>query len=113
MVLEGFLQPNETTQYHAPTRVEYQGEEGFDFYITNSRLIWHRTKGRVFKKEALIAAVKENIREVKYEERGLISKKASIKLMTKDEKSREIIGSRSTIRAIYSEMQAYMTEPGN
>lgn len=109
MALQDFLRPGEIIQYRSPTPVEYQGDK-YDFYVTNARLMWHTRKGLIFKKDSFVAAVKEHVTEIRYEEKGLILKKAFIKVLMRD-RTLEFAGSPSTIRAIYSEMQPYMPEP--
>lgn len=109
MALEDFLRPDETIQYRSLTAVEYQGDS-YDFYITNARLIWHKRKGLVFKKDKFVAAVKEHVTEIRYEEKGLVRKKAFITVVMGN-KEHPFTGSIPNMRAIYSEMQPYMPEP--
>lgn len=107
MALEDFLRPSESIQYRSPGLVEYQGEK-YDFYISNARLMWHRRKGLIFKKDAFVAAALESVREISYKEKGTFSKKATITFEMKEGIKRQITGSPASIRAIYSEIQPFM-----
>lgn len=110
MALEDFLRPSESIQYRSPTPVEYQGEKYY-FYITDARLLWYRRKGLIFKKDAFVAAALESVREITYKEKGLFSKKATIRFDMKEGNKREFVGKPSSIRAIYSEIQPFLMKP--
>ena len=110
MALEDFLQPSESIQYRSSEEIEYQGEKYY-FYITNVRLMWHKRKGRIFKKDAFVAAALESVREISYKETGLINKKATIKIDMKEGTSRSFTSKPASIRAIYSEIQPFLMKP--
>lgn len=106
MPLEDFLAPGESIHYRSPTKVEYQGDL-YGFYITDRRLIWHKREGLVLKKDKFVSEVLENVEGIKYYEKGVISKKGFIEIQMKNKKL-TFSGPVQAIRAIYSEMQAYM-----
>lgn len=106
MALEDFLAPGENVRYRSPQPVEFQGDR-YNFYITDRRLIWHMQTGLIFKKDKIVAQVLENVTEIKYLEKGIISKKGIIEVQLGDRKH-EFSGPIGAIRAIYSEMQALM-----
>jgi hypothetical protein len=104
--VENFLAPGENVRYRSPTPVEYSGDY-YDFYITDRRLMWHKRTGLIFKKDKFSTEVLENVTGIKYSEKGIISKKGIIQINMEDRKL-EFSGSLSTIRAVYSHMQALM-----
>ena len=104
MAFEDFLLPDEIIQYRSPKPVEYEGEL-YNFYVTNDRLIWYKTKGLFFRKDSLVAVARKNVTEIKYDEEGLITKTAFLRIGMKG-KTAEINGSPATIRAIYKELQS-------
>lgn len=110
MALQDFLRPSESIQYRSPSKVNYQGENYF-FYITDSRLIWHIRKGRIFKKDAFVAAPLESVGEISYKEKGLFRKEATISFNMSNEKKIELSGKPKSIRAIYQEIQPLMASP--
>ena len=106
MPLADFLTPGENIRYRSPTRVEYQDDD-YDLYITDRRIIWHKQEGMVFKKDKLVSEKLENVSGINYEEKGLFGKRGIIQIRMGRRKL-EFSGSPTSIRAIYSEMQALM-----
>lgn len=106
MPIEKVLAPGENIRYKSPKPVDFQGDKYY-FYITDRRLIWHKETGAIFKKDNFVSVVIENVKEIKYSEKGLLSKKGIIEIIMKDRKY-EFSGPVDTIIAIYNEMQALM-----
>jgi hypothetical protein len=69
--------------------------------------MWHKRTGLIFKKDKFSTEVIENVTGIKYSEKGIVSKKGVVQINMGDRKL-EFSGSLSTIRAIYSHMQALM-----
>lgn len=106
MPLEDFLMPGENIRYRSPTPVEYQGDT-YEFHITDRRLLWYKRAGLIFKSDKIITESIGDVVEIKYEERGILSKKGVIQIVT-SRKPLAFSGSREAIRAIYSELQTYL-----
>lgn len=106
MVLDDFLMPGETVCYLSPEPIEYQGDI-YDFCITNTRLIWHKRTGLIFKSDKVVAEYIGAIDGMSYEERGILSKKGIIKIRTTGKKL-EFSGSKDSVRAIYVTLQSHM-----
>lgn len=81
MVLEDFLFPNETIKYQTTNKINYLGDK-FYFYITNQRILVYRSKGKIFKKDKIIAEKLEAIKSLGYNEKGLMRKKAVLSVQT-------------------------------
>jgi hypothetical protein len=107
MAIQDFLRPNETVQYESPNRVLYQGE-GYDFLVTDARLLLYRRKGLLFKKDMIVAEIKDYVWHVSYKELGAFPKRAVISISTMEGKIMTLGGSRHAMKALYSEMQPYM-----
>lgn len=73
MVLEDFLFPNENIRYQSPGYVKH-ASDWFDLYITDQRLIVHKRRGLVFKKDRVIAERLEDIDTLSFDEKGMIPK---------------------------------------
>lgn len=106
MVLNDFIAPDETIRYSSNAPVEYMGDL-FDFHLTNKRLIWHKRKGLVFKKDNFIAEIIEKVSQIQFKEEGIFNKKGTIILLMGDRK-KEFSGKLKNIRVLYSELQALM-----
>lgn len=104
MPLRDFLSPDETIKFRSPTMIDYQGDD-YNFYITNRRLIWHRQKGLIFRKDNFVCEMLDNVNAISYKEEGLIIKNATIKVNIGN-RQLPFTGSRDSMRAIYNEMQA-------
>ncbi len=105
MGVEEFLAPGENVRFTSPTSVSFQG----DFYtmlITDRRILWHKTKGLIFKKNNFVAIPIEQVKNIAYNERGLVKKNAMITIELSSKKY-EFSGSANAMKAVYGELQAY------
>lgn len=109
MALQDFLAPGESIRFSTSAPINYQGQP-YIFYITNRRIIWHRLKGMIFKKDNFICEAIENVTNIEYKEMGLLTKKGVIKIAIGNRKI-EFNGSVPTIRAIYGEAQSLILSP--
>ena len=105
MGVEQFLAPGENVRYTSPSPVNFQGET-YTMLITDRRIMWHKTKGLLFKKNSFVAVPIEQIKDIRYEEKGLLTKSANVTLLLLDKKY-DFSGSRESMKAIYGELQAY------
>jgi len=105
LVLEDFLFPNETIKYQSPNKINYLGDK-FYFYITNQRILVYRSKGKVFKKDRVIAEKLEAIEGLSYNEKGLMRKKALLSVQTEN-KRMFFVGKIPDIKEIWQELQKY------
>ncbi len=105
LVLEDFLLHNETIKYQSPNKISYLGDK-FYFYITNQRILVHRSKGKVSKKDRIIAEKLEAIKSLSYNEKGLMRKKALLSVQT-ESKRMFLEGKIPDVKDIWQELQKY------
>lgn len=105
MVLEGFLFPGEVIIFQSG-KVETFNDR-FDFYITDQRILLHRRRGVLFKRDRVIAERIEDIRTLYYDEKGLVKKKG-LCIETVSKKMEPIEGKVPDIKAIWQELQKYI-----
>ena len=105
LVLKDFLLPNETVKYQSPNKISYLGDK-FYFYITNQRILAYRSKGKVFKKDRIVAEKLEAITSLSYNEKGLMRKKALLNVQT-ESKRMFFEGKIPDVKDIWQELQKY------
>lgn len=108
MPVEDFLMENEKILYNSPTKIEYQ-DNYFEFYLTNQRLMWYKRGGFFSKSDTMIAERIDTILEIKYEEKGFLTKKGAIHLVT-SRKTLDFSSSIETIKTIYQKLQTFLIE---
>lgn len=109
MPVEDFLLENEKILYNSQTKIEYQ-DNYFEFYLTDQRLMWYKRGGFFSKSDTMIAERIDTILEIKYEEKGFLTKKGAIHLVT-SRKTLDFSSSIETIKAIYQKLQTFLIEP--
>jgi len=106
LVLEDFLLPGEVIIFQSG-KVKTLNDH-FDFYITDQRILLHRRRGVVFKKDRVISERIENIRTLHYDEKGVVKKKGVLRIETVSKKMEPIEGKVPDIKAIWQELQKYI-----
>jgi len=106
LVLEDFLFPGEVIIFQSG-KVETLNDS-FDFYITDQRILLHRRRGVLFKKDRVIAERIEDIRTLHYDEKGLVKKKGVLRVETVSKKMEPIEGKVPDIKGIWQELQKYI-----
>jgi len=106
LVLEDFLLPNEAIRYKSPGMIRYLGEK-FYFYITNRRILVYRSRGKVFKKDRVIAERLESIKSLNYNERGLARKRGYLNVET-ESKRMFFEGKIPDVKGIWQELQKHI-----
>jgi len=106
LVLTDFLYPGETIVFQS-NKIESLNDNFF-FYITDQRILLHRRRGVLFKKDRIIAERIEDIRTMQYSEKGVLKKKGVLRIETLSKKMEPIVGKVSDIKAIWQEMQQYI-----
>ena len=106
MVLEDFLLPGEVIIFQSG-KVKTLNDH-FDFYITDQRILLHKRRGVVFKKDRVISERIENIKTLDYDERGLVKKKGVLRIETLSKKMEPIEGRVPDIKAIWQELHKYI-----
>ena len=106
LVLKDFLLPNEAIRYRSPGKIRYLGDK-FYFCITNQRILVYRRRGKVFKKDKVIAERLEAIKSLNYNERGLVRKRGFLSVETE---SKRIFfeGKIPDVKGIWQELQKYI-----
>lgn len=103
--VEQFLAPGENVRFTSPSPVRFQG----DFYtllITDRRILWHKTRGLIVKKNNFVAIPIEQVKNIGYQERGLVKRQAFITIDMAN-KNYEFGGSLEAMKAVYGELQSY------
>ena len=106
MVLEDFLLPGEVVIFQSG-KVKSLNDR-FIFYITDQRILLHRRRGVVFKKDRVISERIENIRTLDYDEKGLVKRKGVLRIETMSKKMEPIEGRVPDIKAIWQELQKHI-----
>jgi hypothetical protein len=106
VVLTDFLYPGEAVVFQSG-KVRTLNDQFF-FYITDQRILLHRRRGVLFKKDRIIAERIEDIRTMQYSEKGALKKKGILRIETVSKKMEPIVGKVSDIKAIWQEMQKYL-----
>jgi len=106
LVLTDFLYPGETIVFQSG-KIESLNDNFF-FYITDQRILLHRRRGVLFKKDRIIAERIENIRTMQYGERGILRRRDVLRIETLSKKMDPIVGKVADIKAIWQEMQKYI-----
>jgi hypothetical protein len=106
LVLSDFLYPGEAVVFQSG-RVRTLNDQFF-LYITDQRMLLHRRKGVMFKKDRIIAERLEDIRTMHYSEVGTLKKRGVLRIETCSKKMDPMVGKVSDIKAIWQEMQKYI-----
>ncbi len=83
--------------------IRYLGDK-FYFYITNRRILVYRGRGKVFKKDRVIAERLEAIKSLNYNERGLVRKRGYLSVQT-ESKRMFFEGKIPDVKGIWQELQ--------
>ena len=106
MVLTDFLYPGETIVFQS-NKIESLNDNFF-FYITDQRILLHRRRGVLFKKDRIIAERIEDVRTMQYIETGILRKRGILRIETYSKKMDPIVGKVADVKAIWQEMQKYI-----
>ena len=106
MVLKDFLYPGETIVFQS-NKIDSLNDKFF-LYITDQRILLHRRRGALFKKDRIISERIEEIRTMQYGERGIFRKRGVLRIETYSKKMDPIVGKVVDIKAIWQEMQKYI-----
>jgi len=79
--LEVFLFPGESIRYQCRKEILY-AKNPYVLYITDRRVLGHKIKGLVFKKDQVFSAALEEIRNLNYHEVGIVWKRGILTLQT-------------------------------
>lgn len=103
--VEQFLAPGENVRFTSPTSVDFQGDS-YTLLITDRRILWHKTKGLIIKKNNFVAVPIEQVKNIGYQEKGLVKRKALITIQMSN-KNYEFAGELDAMKAVYGELQSY------
>jgi len=106
LVLKDFLLPGEIIIFQS-RKVKTLNDK-FIFYITDQRILLHKRRGVVFKKDRVISERLENLRMLYYDEKGVVKKKGLLSIETLSKKMEPIEGKVPDIKAIWQELQKYI-----
>lgn len=103
MVLEDFLLPQEVLSYQSKHKIKYGGDD-YVLYITNRRIIGHKRKGIIFKKDRVFSVALEEVNNLRYDEQGVVRKRGILVIETKTQKI-PFEGKVQDVKIIWKEMQ--------
>lgn len=106
LVLEDFLFPQEAIQYQSDRPIHYADTE-YVIFITNRRLLGHKRHGLIRKKDRVLSVALEEITNLQYEEKGLLSKSGVLLILTKTQKY-VFSGKTDDVKVIWKEMQKHL-----
>ena len=106
LVLKDFLYPDETIVFQSGKIASL--DDVFFFYITDQRILLHRRRGVLVKKDRIIAERIEDIRTMHYGEKGIVRRRGVLRIETYSKKMEPIVGKVADIKAIWQEMQKYI-----
>ena len=106
MVLGDYLFPQENIEYQSEFPIKF-GNDYYELYLTDKRLIGYLKTGFLFKKDKIFATPIEEINDIMYHEHGRINKKATLIIET-DTKKMPFEGKPEDIKIIWQEMQKFL-----
>lgn len=107
MGLQEFLFPQEEIKYQSPQPVQFMGQNHCVIYITNRRVIVHKMRGHIFKKDNVISIALQEITDLVYEEKGL-PKKGVLMIHTITKIEGPFKGKPEDMKVLWREMQKYL-----
>jgi hypothetical protein len=106
LVLEDFLFPQEAIQYQSDRPIHYADTE-YVIFITNRRVLGHKRHGLIRRKDRVLSVALEEITNLQYEEKGLISKSGILLILTKTQQY-VFSGKPDDVKIIWKEMQKHL-----
>jgi len=104
MGLEDYLMTGERVRFRSGPI--YYGGKSYEIVLTNKRLILYAQRGVIFKKDEVISWRIDEIKEIRYYEKGIIKKTGYIKLM--EEKAQtELYGPAKEMKTIYQRLMEF------
>lgn len=107
MGLQEFLFPQEEIKYQSPNPVQFMGQNDCVIYITNRRVIVHKVRGHIFKKDNVVSIALQEITDLVYEEKGL-PKKGVLNIVTLTKNEGPFKGKTEDMKVLWREMQKYL-----
>lgn len=84
----------------------YYGGKPYEIILTNKRLLLYAKRGLLFKKDDVISWKIDEIREIRYYEKGLVKKTGYIRLM--EEKAQtDLYGPAKEMKTIYQRLMEF------
>ena len=105
MPLKDFLLPEESIYYQSPFEVKV-GDQNYKLILTDKRLVLFKRKGIIFKNDTFVGIDISDIKEMAYNESGLISKKGVVTVTT-SQKTLSLYGSANNIKVVYQQIQGH------
>jgi len=106
MPLEDFIFPGETVRYQCQKEIMY-AKNPYVLYITDRRVLGHKRKGLIFKKDQVFSAALEEIRNLTYHEEGIIRKRGILILQTVGQ-TLPFEGDAEEVKVVFREMQQFL-----
>jgi hypothetical protein len=105
-MLEDFLFPQEMIQYQSDRLLQYADTE-YVIFITNRRVLGHVRHGLIRRKDRVLSVALEEITNLQYDEKGLVSKKGQLLIVTRTQ-NHLFTGRPEDVKIIWKEMQKHL-----
>jgi hypothetical protein len=97
--------PGEQTRFHSTGGVRY-GAKRYHVILTDRRLLLYAQRGVLFKNDDIITQRLDELQGIKYNERGIIDKRGTIRIEGKTRMDLE--GSAKEMKALYQQMMQFL-----
>lgn len=104
MVLDDFLLPAENMRFSSDQEIAEYGDKKYRVFVTDKRLILYARRGTLIKSDDIVSERLEVLHGLKYLERGMLFRSASISIQ--GNVKLEIRGSPSKIKPLYHSLQS-------
>ncbi len=101
MALRDYLNPTEQVSFKSGATVKHGGKD-YQVIVTDRRLILYGRRGIVIKNDDVITERLDNVQEIRYREKGLISKRGIITIEAV--RSIQLVGDASEMRRIFNSL---------
>ncbi len=105
MALRDYLNPTEQVSFKSGATVKHGGKD-YQVIVTDRRLILYGRRGIVIKNDDVITERLDNVQEIRYLEKGLISKRGIITIEAV--RSIQLVGDASQMKGIFNSLLQFV-----
>ncbi len=105
MALRDYLNPTEQVSFKSGATVKHGGKD-YQVIVTDRRLILYGRRGTVIKNDDVITERLDNVQEIRYREKGLISKRGIITIEAV--RSIQLVGDASQMKGIFNSLLQFV-----
>jgi len=107
MPLKDFLFPREVIHYQSTECITYEGDQEYNLYLTDKRLIFFKQTGLFLNRDNIISERLPDIQTMSYKEKGLVFKTGMVSIETAY-KTFSFEGNPANIKLIFLELQKFI-----